>query len=641
MLAGFEREAVAFDFFGLFGGDDTPPPASATAISYAVTFDVADGDANLATVARDASSLYKLRADSPPDGDGLARRAMRDFAPLVDALWAEGYYDANVTISVDGASLMIGQTETAAFARAAEAHRNRSPAPVKVALNPGPLFALRTIQVADPYGVAFTPGELPQRIIRLMPGDPARADDLRAAQARVIDWFRAQSHPLAKAKSMAPVVDHDAHVMDIVIAIDPGPKAGFGETAILGPEHFDPAIVRSYYYIEPGDPYSPKALADAKDNVRQIPAVGAVRIEEGTKLDANGNLPLEMHVEDRIPYAIGGSAKYSTIDGPAAQAYWEDRNVFGGAERLRLSADVFYAPPNAGLMSNYGRFNLNDLGGRLAASFVKPAIEGSRNDLLVDVVAEKYSTNQPEYIGYTAQDVDATIAIRHRFSETLSAQIGVEGQGGSANDVLGSVRYHVFGVPVSVTYDTTDSKLDPTKGVRLTAGATEFPRFLGSTLDLVEVKARGSTYYSLDDESRYILAARIGYGSLAGASLEDIPANLRLYAGGGGSVRGYRYMSIGPTGPDDAVVGGRSLLDGSVEARVKVTDTIGFVPFVDAGDAFASTTPDFREPFRVAAGLGLRYYTAIGPIRLDVAAPLNRRPGDPPVAVYVSIGQAF
>ena len=128
-------------------------------------------------------------------------------------------------------------------------------------------------------------------------------------------------------------------------------------------------------------------------------------------------------------------------------------------------------------------------------------------------------------------------------------------------------------------------------------------------------------------------------GSLTGAALDEIPANLRFYAGGGGSVRGYQYMSLAPAGPGDSVIGGRSLLDASAELRVKVTDTIGVVPFFDAGNAFASSAPDFKQPLRMAAGLGLRYYTAIGPIRLDVAAPINRRANDPPVPSMSASGR--
>jgi len=641
-LIGLTGEAAAFDFFGLWGSDDTPPPISKDAIPYVVTFQVEGDDKDVAAAAKDASTLYRLRKDAPPDGDSLARRATKDFASLIDALWGQGYYDAGAVMRLDSASLKIGDVETAAFARAAEAHRNLSLAPIVVAIAPGPLFTLRAIEIQDAATNApFSPDDLPAKIIGVKPGDPASANELRAAQTRMVDYFRAQGHPLAKVTAVKPVVDHSAHVMDLTIVIDPGPKAGFGEATIVGPKYFDPIIVRSYLYLNPGDPYSPKAEADAKEGIRQIPAVGSVRLTEASKLDANGNLPITLNVEDRLPYAIGASAKYSTTEGPASQVYWEDRDVFGGAERLRLSADIFYAPPNDGLVQTWGAFKPDDIGGRLAASFIKPALGGSRNDLLVDVVGERVSTNNDNFIGYTAQDVDGTVALRHRFTDALSVQAGIEAQTGKTTDILGEIHYTVVGVPLSATYDTTDSKLDPTRGFRINASVTPFPTFLGSTLNLVEMKARGSAYYSLDEDSRYILAGRVGLGSLTGAALDEVPANLRFYAGGGGSVRGYQYMSLAPAGPGDSVIGGRSLLDASAELRVKVTETIGVVPFFDAGNAFASSAPDFKQPLLMAAGLGLRYYTAIGPIRLDVAAPINRRPNDPPVAVYVSIGQSF
>ena len=220
-------------------------------------------------------------------------------------------------------------------------------------------------------------------------------------------------------------------------------------------------------------------------------------------------------------------------------------------------------------------------------------------------------------------------------------QAGIEAQTGVATDALGRVNYTLVGVPVSANYDTTDSKLDPTRGVRLNASVAGYPTALGSTVDLVQGKARASAYYSLDPDSRFVLAGLIGLGAMGGADLADIPANWRFYAGGGGSVRGYAYDELGPTGPFGAVIGGRSLFTASAELRVRVTDTIGIVPFFDAGNAFATSFPNFSAPLATAVGVGLRYYTAIGPIRADIAFPLDRHPGTGPVAVYVSIGQAF
>jgi len=636
--------AQAFDFFGLWSSEDSAPPVSRTAISYSVAIDVAGGDGGIRNAVLDASSLSKLSKDAPPDGETLARRAESDFGPVIDALWGAGYYNATVTISLGAASLTVASSassDVVAFARAAESYRDRAVAPVVIKVDPGPLFRLRSIRVVDAAAVEFSQDELPPRIVGLKQGDPAVASDLRAAEARIIDGFRNQGRPLAKVQSIAPVVDHAAQVMDVSVTADPGPVAPFGDATMKGPESFDPGIARSFLYIQPGDPYSPRAVQDARTSIRQIPAVGGVRITEGTALDAYGRLPYQIDVEDRLPYAVGASVQYSTTNGPAGQVYWEDRNVFGGAEHLRLQADIFYAPPWYVTSPNVQDFSIHDLGGRLSASFLKPALWNTRNDLLINALAERVSTAGAGFFGYQAEDVDATIALRHRFSQYFSFQAGLEGQTGSATDVLGKVDYTLVGVPLSVTYDSTDSKLDPTSGFRVTASAAGFPTFLGSSLDLVQAKARASAYYALDADQRFVLAGRIGLGAMGGPALDEIPANWLFYAGGGGSVRGYAFNSLGPTGIFDAVIGGRSLFEASAELRVRVNDTIGIVPFFDAGNAFASSFPNFDQPLYTSAGLGLRYFTAVGPIRLDVAFPLQRHAGNGPVAVYFSIGQAF
>ncbi len=590
---------------------------------------------------QDASSLYALRRDAPPDGDTLARRALRDFAPLIDAAWASGFYDASVSVSVDAASLPLSGGDATSFARAAEGYRNRAPVPVRVRLVLGPRFALRRVQVLDASGAPFSQAELPARIVGLKPGDPAAAESVRAAQARIVDYFRAQGRPLAKVVKVSPVVDHPARAMDIELTVDAGAKAGLGAITMVGPKTFDPAIARSFVYLEEYELFSPNSLMETKTSVRQIPAVGSVRIVEGTALDANGNLPLEIDVGDRAQHAIGGSALYSTVDGPTAQVYWEDRNLFGGAEYLRLEATATYALGNTGPSQTVAGVSDADLGGKLAAHFLKPALGGSPNDLLVDAYAERATTNSPGFVGYTVDDADVVAAIRHRFSQDLSAQIGLEAQVGQATDVLGTVDYRLIGAPMSVTYDSTDDKLDPKQGVRASANFVAFPTFLGSSLDLYQAQARASAYYAIDSDANYVLAGRVHIGSEWGSPLEDIPANWRFEAGGGGSVRGYAYESLGPMTPEGDIIGGRSVFDASAELRIKVTQTLGFVPFVDAGNAFAASAPDFSEPLHWSAGVGLRYYTSFGPLRLDVAFPIDRRPQDSPVAVYVSIGQSF
>lgn len=645
-LAGGPLRAFEFsslDVFGLFTSKDETPAANPQSLPYAVTFDVtgADDVKAVTSALQEASNLYKLRANPPPDADALVRRAAAARGLLLDALWALGYFNAEIGIAIAGMD-NASEARVSASARGIETFRNKAPVPVVVKVHAGPLFTVRAFKLRIRGDDAQPLIDNPAKRADLEPGAPATSVRLRAAQAKIVDRLRSQSHPLAKVTALRPTVDHALGVMDIEMDVDPGPQAGLGAVSVAGTKDVDPAVVRSFIYLEPGEPYSPKAIADTRKSIAKIAAIGSIRIREDTVLDPDGNLPIFVEVTERAPRLVGLSARYSTIDGPALRTYWEHRNLFGGAERLRLDAEIFLAPRIDGTtIKDFGDFRRSDIGGRLSFHFEKPALAGSRNDLLVDGSAVRERIGNNRYGGYTARYFDGTAAIRHRFSDTFSVQAGVEGETGQTSDVLGQVNYTLLGLPLGVRYDSTDNLLDPTKGVRVIGSLTPYKALEGRSDGFVQTKLAASTYYALDEDARYILAARIGFGSIVGSDLADIPSNHRFYAGGSGSVRGYTYRTLSPLSPSGQLIGGRSLIDGSLEARIKITDTIGIVPFVDAGSAFQSSYPDFNQTIAVAAGIGLRYYTPIGPIRLDVAAPLNPRRGDRPVAVYISIGQSF
>lgn len=634
--------ASAFDVLGFFGGD-TPPAASREALPYAIAFDAPGASSKLIEALREASTLYKLRQDAPPDGGSLVQRAAGDFAPLIDALWGAGYYGATVVIDVAGVPLTIKDIVAARAAAAAEAYRARAAVPIRIKVRPGPVYRLRDIRVIDSAtGQPFPPAVVPPRVVKIVAGDPARAADIRAARAALIDHFRRQSYPFAKVSDTKPVVYHQLRVMDVVIALDPGQKVPFGSATVAGKTSVDPAVVRSFIYAEPGEPFSPAVIADSRKSILQLPAISSVQIREDEKLDASGGVPLIAEVTDRKLRIIGLSARYSSLDGPAVRAFWQHRNLFGGAESLRLETDLFIPPrTTSSFYDTIEHFRWSDVGGRISATFVKPALQGTRNDLLLKATTEKDRTGGDRFGGYASKRAEASAAIRHRFSSTFFTQIGFVAETGRTSDSLGIIDYQLFGAPASVSYDSTNRLLDPTTGMRFTGSVTGYPSFLGSSVGMVEGRAQASTYFALDENARIVLAGRTAIGSVTGAGLADIPANHRFYAGGGGSVRGYRYRSLSPLGPTGEVIGGRSLVETSLEARIKLTDTIGIVPFLDAGNAFLASYPDFSQPLRVAAGVGLRYYTAIGPLRIDAAFPLNPRDGDDSFAIYVGIGQAF
>jgi translocation and assembly module TamA len=634
--------ALAFDLLDFFGREK-PPAASQEALPYAIAFDIPGASTKLIEALRNASRLYKLRQDAPADGDSLVQRAAGDLGPLIDTLWGAGNYGTTVVINVAGVPLTIDDVAAARATAAAEAYRARAAVPVGIKVETGPIYRVRDISIIDAAtGQPFPPTIIPARVVKSVPGDPARAADIRAARAAVIDHFRAKSHPFAKVIDTKPVVYHRLRVMDVVIVLDPGPKVPFGSATVAGKTGVDPAVVRSFIYAEPGKPYSPAVIAESRKSILQLPAISSARIREGEEIDAAGGVPLIAEVTDRKLRIVGLSARYSSLDYPAVRAFWQHRNLFGGAESLRLETDFFIPPrTTSSFYDTIEHLRWSDLAGRVSASFIKPALEGTRDDLLLNALIEKDRTGGDQFGGYTSQRVGANAAIRHRFSSTFFTQIGFVAEAGRTSDTLGNIDYLLFGAPASVSYDSTNHLLDPTNGMRFAGSVTAYPSFLGSSVGMAEGRAQASTYFALDENARIVLAGRTAIGSVAGAGLSDIPANHRFYAGGAGSVRGYRYRSLSPLGPTGEVIGGRSLVEASLEARIKVTDTIGIVPFVDVGNAFLASYPDFGEPLRVATGVGLRYYTAIGPIRVDAAFPLNRRDGDDTYAIYVGIGQAF
>ena len=365
--------AMAFDLFGLLGGsDEAPPPPNADTLPYAVDFAVVGNDRNLVQTLKDASTLRNLRSDPPPDADSLVRRAEADLPRLVDALWGAGYYNVSVIVTVAGVPLSLRASRPEAAVRAAAGYRSRALVPVQVRVDPGTQFVLRSITVLDARtGRPVPPEDLP-RITGLKPGDPARGADILAAEARIVDHFRAQSRPFANVTRRDPVVIHPSQVMDISLTVDPGPRAGIGGITIRGLENVDPSVVRSFIYTDPGDPYSPAVLASMRKSILRIEALSSVRIREGDTLDAYRELPLFIDITERPPRVIGASAQYSTIDGPALRAYWAHRDLFGGAERLSLEGSLFYLTENGGHPDRDEDLRWNDLEAASGRAFSSP-----------------------------------------------------------------------------------------------------------------------------------------------------------------------------------------------------------------------------------------------------------------------------
>jgi translocation and assembly module TamA len=571
-------------------------------------------DKILEEAAKASSLLIELEAKPPDDFYGLYRRAQEDKLRIEKALRSSGYYDGSVTIRIAGQSV----DEPPATDVEPDA---KGKIPVTIELHPGDLYRVREVRVT---GADALPSKLQPE---LAPKAPARAGDIMAEQDRLLNAVLAQGYPFATVKLEPATVDHNDRTLAVQYAVEPGSPATIGDLRVKGLDRVDADFVDRRLAKFKDKPYAPSEVARLRDDLRSIGVFESVKVKPAESVDASGRLPVDIEVVERDRRFIGFGANYSTNDGAGGKAYWGHRNLFGEAEQLRIDADASGIGENEWSEINYG----------VSVDFLKPDVFTQRQDLHSNLALVQ------EYDRETFDKRAATfvLGLDRRLTDTLSVSFGGEAEFSEITRDGVTRNFELFGPTGAVKYDTSDDLLNPTKGVRLNLTGSAFPEFIGSSQDVFQTRATGSSYLDLSGAGNLVLAGRLSVASVFGGSVDELPADRLLYAGGGGSVRGYEFRSISPEDEDGDPTGGRSLVEGSIELRYRFLDDYGIVPFFDAGTVTEDTFPSFDEKLQYAAGLGLRYYSPIGPIRADVAVPLNPREDDDPVAFYISIGQAF
>ncbi|WP_372396827.1 BamA/TamA family outer membrane protein [Azospirillum sp. HJ39] len=610
---------------------DAPPAASEVpqdeearpaGLRYAVEFTGIEDDGLRGTL-NDASTLVELKDDAPPSLIGLERRADSDRDRLQTALRSAGYYDARLDIRIDDQSTTGAQP----------AGNDAPPVKVTVAVTPGPLYHIKTVNVRGAGGSGL-PAEVATDDLGLAAGAPAVAQKVLDAESELIGRLARRGYAFAKAADREVVVDHSDRTMDVAYTVDPGPLTRYGATRIEGLEKVDEDLVRGRLAWKEGQVYDPGATDRARQDIAALQVFDTVRVRMADEPGPDGVTPVVVTVGERKRRFIGGGVTFSTEDGLGTNAYWGHRNLFGGAEQLRVGVDVGRVAGSSGGSSSTGN-DLPDL--RFSVNFRKPDFLAVKQSLLVNFAVVN---DQPPAYSRVASEL--TVKLERPLTDQLTVSYGVSGERGRVKTEDTTYQTAFIGVPLGAAWNGTDNLLNPTSGQRASLQITPwFPMGGDTKSPFTSVLLNGSTYHDLGNEGRYVAAARIGVGSILGTSLSDIPPDHRFYAGGGGSVRGYGFQKAGPRDRYDDPVGGRSLLEIGAELRIKVTESIGVVPFVDAGTVYDKAYPDFSEPLRIGAGVGLRYYTDFGPLRVDVGIPLNPASGDARWQLYLSLGQAF
>jgi translocation and assembly module TamA len=556
--------------------------------------------------------------DDDDNAARLAAQAKADQALLERMLRVYGYYDALVFRSVGG----IEPGEEVAAGQPT----------VRFDIVPGTQYTFGTVDLGQ---LTAAGPDYPKfrKAFEIETGDPLLQDKVVEERYDLDESLGENGYPFAAIKEPELLVDHAREQGDLTMLVTPGGKYRFGNVVSNMPDFLSNKHLADIARFDPGDTYQRSLELDLRRAILATGLVASVTMKPvETAPPANGEpgtVDLAVEMTQAKLRTIAGRIGYGTGEGFKVEGSWEHRNLFPPEGMLRVRGIAGTDEQLFGVT-----FRKNNIGGRDKV-------------LTIDAFAstidyEAYDARTTSLIG-TFERL-STVLFQKPFSYSAGLELVATGERArDANGVLGPRQtFFVGALPLFAQLDTSDDLLDPTRGFRL--GGRISPE-TSRTNDEQSFYLRGqadATYYHQFGEN-VVLAGRARFASIVGAPLAAIAPSRRLYAGGGGSVRGYAFRGIGPRNDEGDPTGGRSLTEFSIEARVRTGlfgGALGIVPFIDAGTVGAGSTPGFDE-IKLGAGIGARYYTGFGPLRVDIAVPLNRGPGDPKVGIYVALGQSF
>jgi len=633
------------------------------------------GNGDMDATLKSTSDLLSLRGKAPVSPFGLIARARSDVDRLTTALEGFGYYQCRVAVKIN--DMMVSNP---GLGEALSTLPKGQDARVAIGFTLGPLYHLRRIDID---------GDLPDEVrgtLGLTGGEPAVASNVLAGGARLLIALQERGYAFAKVDPPVAYEAADAPVLDLRFHVEMGPKANIGQIHIEGLKRVHESLVRARLTLHTGDPYSPSALERARHDLLGLGVFNQVSLDIGTAVDDSGGVPITFKMRERLRHGVSLSAAYSSDLGGSGGVTWTDRNVFGNAEQLTLAARVInlggssttgvgYDTSAKYLMPDFGR---RDQSLQFAVGALKQSLQAYEQTARTTGVTltRKISSVWSVSVGGTTSDEriiqENTVILQGTTIPPGSVLIGT-------NVLLTDVtrNYTLFAMPLNVALDTTNlaSPLeDPRRGMRASLSLTPTLALGHPNARYIISQINVAGYFDLNhvlptDPGRTVLAARALAGLAEGAGEFSLPPDQRFYAGGSGTIRGYRYQAVGPALPDGTPIGGTAIRVGSLELRQRFGTNFGAALFVDAGEVTANldSVPDaVRDTYRIGVGAGVRYYTPIGPIRFDVAVPTQRRRanyytvpgapapgcakstisprpacGDDAFEIYIGLGQAF
>ncbi len=572
-----------------------------------VTFTVSGSDKVLARELRAASGLVGAGKDKA--ALDLFADARAEYGKLLSALYAAGHYGPVIHVLIDGR-----EADSIAPLDAPSAIGK-----VVVSVDPGPAFVFSTAKVAPLASGQALPSDFAT-------GQLAGAGQVQAAVQAGIDGWRGQGHAKAAVAQQALAADHASATLWVDVRLNPGPVLRFGDLTVKGATHIRPDRVRKIAGLPTDKRFDPAEEVRAAQRLRRSGVFSSVTLTEADTITPPDLLGITADLSEALPRRYAFGAEVATNDGLSVNGSWLHRNLLGGGERFEVT----------GAVSNIVASG-SGLDYALGTTLDSPATPDADSTLNLSA-----ALGHKDDADYTADTLALGVGLTHYFSDTLTAHAAVAYDFSDGHDSAGNFTYRSLQLPLGATLDRRDSKTDATKGYYLDLGAKPFFGF-GATDDGARLTLDARAYRALGAKGGAVLAGRVQGGAILWASALGTPRTDLFYSGGGGTVRGQAYQSLGISVQDGSTwvdTGGTAFVAASVEARVKVSANIGVVGFVDAGAVGQGTVTGANSDWQAGAGLGLRYGTAVGPIRLDLALPVHGAVGSG-VQIYVGLGQAF
>ncbi|WP_312530477.1 autotransporter assembly complex family protein [Paracoccus sp. (in: a-proteobacteria)] len=592
-------------FSGLFGGkggNDSSPVN--------LDFKISGDDGTLDSAIRNSSLLKGAQDEGRVTGQDILAAARGDYARILGTLYDSGFYDGVISITLDGVE-------------AAQVAPLDAPKVVKnvvVSVQTGPKFRFSRAQVAP-----VAPGtEIPTGYAT---GKTAGTGVIKSAANAAVDGWRNVGHAKADVEASQITANHATQSVDSRIQLAPGPALTFGKMTIRGYDRLDPRRLRKIAGFPEGERFDPEKIEDMRKRLRRSGVFSAITLTEADGIGPGNTQDVDLLVIEQKPRRIGGGFELSSNEGLMLSGYWMHRNLMHGGERLRFDAKVA------------------DIGAK-----------DSGRDFLLGVRLDRPATLNADTTGYVQaqiqrqrdEDYDldgATFGLGFTYmpSDRFVADVALQYTAQRVNDEGSKSDFRFFSLPISVTRDKRDNETDAKKGYWLKGDLTPFLG-LSETGSGVRMVGEGRSYVSFLPEDKMTLAGRVRLGTILGSDIEETPRDYLFYSGGGGTVRGQPYESLGvevipgPNGP--VKTGGMSMAIVSTELRYQLREKIGLAAFADAGRVWSEGSFQGETDWQAGAGLGVRYKTPIGPMRFDVAGPVGGDTGQG-VQVYLGLGQAF